>query len=235
MLNNAVQNLPHSDPSVLRDKPTAKTACLLGLALLVPALALTWVSFKWRRLDDRANVAEAQLVSVQQELADHTRRAEELREVETSLREEMAQLSHLVDQVDVTAGTGVSRGTVAKRFEGLQLVNKDELAEDGSNHFALESLAGSIQLHGPPSNLTQIQFCGALQGTQAEASADMLATLLSTVAPQWDAAHRSSWLSNLANIDADMRVYKDIDRLRVHWHWTTREGVRLDVLSIEPK
>lgn len=237
MVNHGVKKrvLPRGEGIALRDRLSAKAACLIGIGLLVPAFAMTWVSLHWRSLDNRANRAEARLVSAQRELANRAQRSEDLRDVEASLRNEMSQLSGLVDQVEAPAGLGISRQTVADVFEDLQLVNKDDAAPDGSRHYALEGLAGSIQLRGPSDNLTQIQFVGALQGEQAEASNHMLATLLDAAAPQWEAAHRDSWLSKLTNIEDDVRVYKDLDLSRVEWHWTSLDGLRLDVLLIEAK
>jgi hypothetical protein len=237
MLNSGLKRPPaaRSESTVVKRRPSALIVCLLGVALLAPAYGLTWASLQWRKLDQRARQAEAQLAKAQKQLAVHGQRKEDLREVEVSLRQEMSQLASLVDQVDGDKGIGISRGTIAEAFRDLEIVNKDVSAAEGSMHYAIECPAGSIQLRGPSGNLTRIEFYGALQGVNAEASTNMLAKLLATAAPDWQAEPRVAWLSKLANIYDDVRVYKDIDRLRVEWHSKTRDGVRFDVLSIEAR
>jgi hypothetical protein len=223
-------------PAAAKHHLAAPVLCSIGFAAVALACALCWGALQWEQLVNRATQAEARLLTAQKELIDRRERAEELREVEASLRQEMSQLNRLVDpQVEASGGIGVTRAAIAKAFDDSELVNKDEAAKRDSEHYAIENVAGSIQLWGPPDDLTQVEFFGALQGEHGGASNAVLVTLLSAAVPQWEAAQRNSWLAKLARVEDDVLVSKEIDRVRVNWHWTTFDGARLDMLSIEHK
>lgn len=220
-----------------------RAASFVGLGLAVATSTVCWASIEWERLTDRVQQAEVhlvtakkELVTAKKELADRNQRTKELHDVEVSLRAEMLQLSRLVEhQTDRQEGIGISRAMISDTFDDLKLINKNRAAARELEHFALDDLVGSIQLRGPSSDLIQIEFFGALKGDQAEASTAMLARLLGAVVPQWESAQRNTWLAKLMRIDDEVFVYKEIDGLRVDWHWRMINGVRIDVMSIESK
>lgn len=232
---------PNLSPA--NSKFPATTAGLVACGLVTLACAICWTSLTWKKLQDRVVRAEAKVAHTQKELTERRQidtqrrqRDKDMEAVEASLRQEMQQLDRLVKQQEnVGSGTGIARDTVAAAFSNLELVNQDESASQSSEHFAIESPAGSIQLRGMPDDLEQIQFCGTLKGDQSEASTAMLSTLLGTAIPQWDATQRKLWLEKLMSVDDEIFVHQDFDRVRLNWHWTNLDGVRLDVLSIDPR
>jgi len=228
--------VPQLERASATDKFPVRMASLIGLFSVVLASTVGWASYEWDKLSIRVSQAEVQLVKAKKKLADRHQRTEKLRAVEVSLREEMLKLSSLVEsQVKERKGLGISRAAVRAAFNDLTLINKDKSATRSSEHYALDDLVGSIQLHGPSDDLTQIDFFGALTGKQRDASAAMLAKLLSVAIPEWKTARRNAWLAKLLSVKDDMRVYKEFDRIRVEWHWQMLDGVRMDVLSIESR
>lgn len=223
-----------------RDRFPIKSAALVALVLLIVVCPLSWAAFQWRRLSQRANAAEARLVRTKrqlaqrkEELAGRKRRADELQNVESALRQELSELSQL--QAGFAAGIGVSRQAVAETFADHRCVSRDVVGHHPAKYCAIESAEGSMHLWGPAGDLTRIEFFSTLTGKKADASHRMLARLLTTVVPQWDAADRTHWLEKAMRVEDGLAVYREVGDVRISWRWTEVDDVRVDTVSIEPR